>query len=313
MSRPARTSAVLVLTAALCLPTAALSPVSAASPNFPDTIALADGSRPEGIATGAGTTFYAGARSDGAIYLGDVRTGALTLLAQGREGGAARGLMLDRSSGLLWVAGDERDLADPTAPTTSTVIAYDSRTGEPVRRIVVPGARFLNDVQVTSDAVYVTDSRNAELVVITDSGFSLLPLTGDFVQPAGFGANGIRELPGGDLVIVSAGELYRVDPETGVADLIEVTGGDLTSGDGLELRGNTLYVVFGLSRDDVAVVRLRNGGRSGVVTGAIGDPDTLDRPTTAVLIAGSLYAVNGRFSTPPTSSTPYEVTRIALR
>jgi hypothetical protein len=52
----------------------------------------------------------------------------------------------------------------------------------------------------------------------------LLPLTGDYVQPAGFGANGIRELPTGDLVVVSGGVLYAVDPVTGVADAIEVRG-----------------------------------------------------------------------------------------
>ena len=186
-------------------------------------LSLRPGSQPEGIAKGPGTTYFAGARSDGAIYVGDVKDGTRNRLAKGREGGAARGMMLDRSTGLLWVAGDERDVDDATAPTTSTVRAYDSTTGALVREIVVPGQRFLNDVQVTPDAVYVTDSLAAELVVVTDDGFSLLPLTGDFVQPAGFGANGIRQLPGGDLVITSGGDLYRVARETGVADRIELS------------------------------------------------------------------------------------------
>ncbi len=113
-------------------------------------------------------------------------------------------------------------------------------------------------------------------------------------------------------MITSGGVLYRVDPDTGVADRLEVSGRQLTGGDGLELRGSTLYVVHGFGTDEVAVVQLRKGARSGVVTGSIGDPDALDRPTTAVLIAGSLYAVNGRFSTPPTPTTEYDVTRIAL-
>lgn len=313
MSRTSRNAAALTLAATLALAAPLAAPASAAPATFPDTVPLAEGSQPEGIAAGRGTTFYAGARSDGAIYVGDVRTGTRMLLAEGREGGAARGLMLDRSTGLLWVAGDERDVSDPTAPTTSTIRAYDSRTGELVREIVVPGTRFLNDVQVTRDAVYVTDSRNAELVVVTDGGFTLLPLTGDYVQPAGFGANGIRELPGGDLVITSGGALYRVDPDTGVADRIELSGRALSSGDGLERRGSTLYVVYGFSTDEIAVVKLRGGGTSGVVTGAVGDPDELDRPTTAVLLAGSLYAVNGRFSTPPTTTTTYDVSRVPLR
>ena len=50
----------------------------------------------------------------------------------------------------------------------------------------------------------------------------------------------------------------------------------------------------------------------GVVTGAVGNPDRLDRPTTAVLIAGDLFAVNGRFAVPPTPQTEYSVTRIFL-
>ncbi len=175
MTRSLRAAVVLTLTAALAVPAV---PASAASPRFPATIELAEGSQPEGIARGTGTTFYAGARADGAIYRGDVRTGRRVLLVEGREGAAARGLMLDRSTGVLWVAGNDG--------ATPTVTAYDSRTGEQVRRIVVPGERFLNDVQVTRDAVYVTDSRNAELVIVTDAGATLLPLTGDYVQPSGF-------------------------------------------------------------------------------------------------------------------------------
>ena len=311
MPRTTRSAAVLAVTASLALTAPLAGTAAAAGPTFPSTIALAPGSQPEGIAKGTGTTLYAGARSDGAVYELDARTGERTLLAEGREGGAARGLMLDRSTGLLWVAGDERTAG--TTATVSTVRAYDSETGELVREVVVPGQRFLNDVQVTRDAVYVTDSRSAELVVITDEGFTLLPLTGDYVQPTGFGANGIRELPGGDLVITSGGVLYRVDPDTGVADRIEISGRSLTSGDGLELRGSTLYVVYGFSTDEVAVVKLKNGGRTGAVTGAVGDPDALDRPTTAVFAAGSLYTVNGRFSTPPTPTTTYDVTRVPLR
>ncbi len=253
-------------------------------------------------------------------------------------------MQLDRRTGLLWVAGDERE---PDGSTTSTVKAYD-RDGALVERLVVPGTRFLNDVQVTGDAVYVTDSLSAELVVVHGGSFSLLPLTGDWVQPSGFGANGIRELPGGDLVITnsSTGGLFQVEPATGVAARITLRGPALSSGDGLELRGDTLYVVYGFGTDAIAVVHLegtdregtdrdddgrdddgRDRGRTatpadsrdddhdevvtGTVTGRLTDPD-LDRPTTAVQLAGALYAVNGRFSTPPTPTTAYSVVRVAL-
>lgn len=313
-----RTTAALSLTAALALVPAAASaaaaaPATATAHAFPGTIPLAAGSQPEGIARAGGTRFFAGSRLDGAVYIGDVRTGTRTQLVRGTAGTAARGLQLDRRTGLLWVAGDVRK-ADGT--TTSTVTAYDSRTGAQVQRFVVPGQRFLNDVQVTRNGVYVTDSLNAQLVVVRDGALRLRALTGDWVQPAagGFGANGIRELRGGDLVITNSatGGLFRVDPATGVADRIELRGPALSSGDGLELRGSTLYVVYGFGTEEIAVVHLEHGGRTGTVTGRLGDAD-LDRPTTAVLIAGALYAVNGRFSTPPTATTPYDVVRVALR
>jgi hypothetical protein len=43
---------------------------------------------------------------------------------------------------------------------------------------------------------------------------------------------------------------------TGVADVIEVRGRQLTAGDGLVLDGSTLYVVNGYGGDEVAVLRL---------------------------------------------------------
>ena len=61
----------------------------------------------------------------------------------------------------------------------------------------------------------------------------------------------VVSVPGGDLVVVSRGVLYVVDPTTGAADRIEVPGRQLTGGDGLELRGRTLYVVNGYGGDEV--------------------------------------------------------------
>ena len=38
----------------------------------------------------------------------------------------------------------------------------------------------------------------------------------------------------------------------------------------------------------------------------------LDVPTTIALARGSLWAVNARFTTPPTPTTPYWITRVDL-
>jgi hypothetical protein len=273
---------------------------------------------PEGIAGGPGTTFFAGSRpgpSGGAIYKGDLRTGEGTVIVA-PTGGASIGMQYDERTGLLWVAGG----------ATGTVTAYDA-DGRLVRQYTAPATanpagRFLNDVDVTRDGVFVTDSRNAELVVIRTQGkrladaVELLPLTGDWDQSAtGNNANGIRGLPGGDLLVVDQGTLLRVDPDTGVATLLPQTGGpDLTNGDGLELRGNTLYVVFGLGDDSVAVVDLQRGARSYAVTDVLRKPapveDDLQRPTTALFALGDLYVVNGKFGV---STTDQEVVRLDLR
>src|SRR5664279_1068714 len=47
---------------------------------FPQIISLPNGFQPEGISAGRGTSFYVGSLVDGAIYRGDVRTGAGSVL-----------------------------------------------------------------------------------------------------------------------------------------------------------------------------------------------------------------------------------------
>ena len=290
------------------------APAAAAPRSGVQQVDLVTGSKPEGIATGPAGTFFAGARSDGAIFSGDVRTGQLTQVVAGSAGSAAIGLVYDERSGLLFVAG-----GGPRAGTgTGTVTAYRGSTV--VYQRTVAGAGFLNDVVLTDDAAYFTDSFRASLVVVRLDGNglpigepTLLPLTGDYVQPAGFGANGIRELPSGDLLVVSGGVLYAVDPATGRADAVEVRGRQLTAGDGLVLDGSTLYVVNGYGGDEVAVLRLSADGNRAQAVGVIRS-SALDRPTTGALVDGSLYVVNGRFETiAATPDAPVYVTRLRTR
>src|SRR5262245_66112570 len=87
------------ITAALSLIAAALvGATPAASPNFPPRIDFPAGWRAEGIATGRGSTFYAGDTSNGAIYAGDYRTGAGSVLVPGVTGGSAFGVFADNRS-----------------------------------------------------------------------------------------------------------------------------------------------------------------------------------------------------------------------
>jgi streptogramin lyase len=292
-------------------------PATAAPPdNFPDRIELPNGFRPEGIESGLGTSFFVGSLADGAIWRGDLRTGSREELAPGATGRVSVGIAYEASRNRLWVAGGGLGFFG-----AGDVRVYDASSGDLLATFLPPGdVGFLNDVAITHDAVYVTDSFNAQLVRIplpadgslpsADSA-TLLQVTGDFVQaPDVPNLNGIVAKNGTLLVGDSnTGNLFRVDPDTGSADTVDLGGEVLPGPDGLELRGNTLYVVGG---GMVTVVRLGPRLASGVVLGEITDPG-LDVPTTATVAAGRLWVVNARFTTPPTPATDYWITQLPLR
>jgi hypothetical protein len=286
---------------------AALLAVPAAAAPFPATIPLPDGWQPEGITDGTGTTAYVGSLADGAIASVNVRTGDVAPLADGATGRVTVGLDYEDGAHRLWAAGG----------ATGEVRAYDARTGALLQTYTFT-AGFLNDVVVTADAVYVTDSGIQQLVVIPlpDDG-SLpspadaftLPLTGDIQYTSDFNANGIVA-SGGWLILVQSGTglLFRVDPATGEALTIDLGGQSVSAGDGLELVGSTLYVVRN-QVGEILRIRLADDLLSGTVVETI-SPAGVDFPTTAAFIAGRLWLVNARFNTPPTPDTPYWLTSI---
>ena len=276
-----------------------MAPASASA--GPDTIDLETGSLPEGITTGPGDTFFAGARKDGAVRQYSTGTGALlrTVVAP-VAGEVAVGLLYDAATKRLYVAGGG----------TGDITVYDAETGAVLFAANAGKGRFINDVTVTDTAAYFTDSTRGEILVLPFTTDGALPkenkvrklkLGGEYTQPEGFGLNGIRDLPDGDLLVVSGGLLYTVDPADGrTAQRVEQAGQALTGGDGLELVGGTLYVVNGYGGNEVVVLRLENGVTSTSVTTVLDQGDTpspLDRPTTGALVDGDLYVVNGRFGT----------------
>lgn len=280
-----------------------------------DQVGLPDGFRPEGIAS-AGRRFFSGSLADGRIWRGDLVTGRGAVLVPGVTGRALRGMQVDRRTGLLWVVGNDGP--------TGIVLAVDTRTGTVVRRIEVPGSVFLNDLVVTSRAVWVTDSRVDRLTAVpldrrgrpTSAPLRFVPLTGEWPTPEGLRANGIRALRDGSLVIdnSTAGGLYTVDPRSGVVTSIPVTGTPaVTGGDGLELVGNRLYVVRGSRGSDVTVLRLRLGrdGWRATVTGVLTDP-RLDVPSTATVALGRLWTVNARFGVASPATASYSAVGLPL-
>jgi hypothetical protein len=268
---------------------------------FPETIALPNNWQPEGIAIGQGTTFYVGSIPTGAIYRGDLRTGAGAPFIDGVAGRAAIGVDYDR--GRLFVAGGN----------TGKGFVYDARTKSLLRELQLAtggGATFVNDVVVTKRAAFFTDSSRAVLYRLNLSkngapatSAQSIPLTGDFQLVAGFNLNGIDATANGKTLVVvqtATGKLFRVDAATGAT---------LMNGDGLLLHGRTLYVVQN-QNNRIAVVTLENGLTSGAVTRTITDSD-FDVPTTIDRHGANLYAVNARFGTAPGPATTYSVVKVA--
>lgn len=292
----------LVAIATIAVSTAGASAVAAA---FPDRIDLPDGWQPEGIATGQGHELFVGSIPTGAVWRVNARTGEGEQLVQGGAGRAAIGLKAD-GRGRLFVAGGP----------TGKAFVYDTRSGAELAALgLAPegAATFVNDVVLTRDAAYFTDSQRPVLYVVdTDlSGARELPLVG-FVMAPGFNLNGIVASPDGRTLIAvqsATGKLWRIDAATGSARPVDLGGAELVNGDGLLLHGRTLYVVQ--NRDNViSVVRLDRGLASGEVVDSITDED-FAVPTTIARFGGSLYAVNARFGTPPTPQTDYWITRVA--
>jgi sugar lactone lactonase YvrE len=283
--------------------------VTMAPPGQLDVIALPDGFQPEGISIGPGGTGYVGSLADGDVFVFDVRTGEEITTLEG-PGTPSVGLKVD-NRGRLFIAGG----------TDGSARVVDAESGELLETydfIEAPTPTFVNDVVVTNDAAWFTDSQQAQLYKVPlgpggalPGDFEVVPLTGDWEQVTGFNANGIAETPDHQalLVIQSAtGLLFRVDPETGVATTVDLDGRTLPNGDGLLVIGRTLYVVQNVL-NTVAVVDLSADGTSGTLVGELMDSD-FRVPTTIARFGDSLFLPNARFGTPPTPDTEYSVVRI---
>jgi streptogramin lyase len=265
--------------------------------------------QPEGIAIGPRGTAYLGSLADGDIYAADLRTGDGAVISQG-TGTPSIGLKIDQF-GRLFVSGGP----------SGTARVIDSATGDILATYqLTAGPAFINDVVLTRDGAWFTNSQSGELYLlpIGPSGelpdpddIVTLPLTGEWVQQPGFNANGIAETTDKKALLViqtSTATLFRVDPDSGEATIVDLGGASLPFGDGLLVVGNTLYVVQN-RLDQVAVIRLDAGGRTGSLVETL-TSENFDVPTTVAAYGSSLFLPNARFGTPPSPTTEYDVVRI---
>ncbi len=136
---------------------------------------------------------------DGAILRGDLLTGETSILVAGQAGMVTVGLSFDDRSGYLFAAGGPTGMAR----------VFDGDTGELLATypLASPGI-FINDVIVTREAAYFTNSNQALYYRVPlgpggslpdPSDVQTLTLSGEWVQVAGFNANGIEATPDGEL------------------------------------------------------------------------------------------------------------------
>jgi hypothetical protein len=276
---------------------ALLVPAAPAGSGAQSSIPLPDEFRPEGIASGEGDSFYVGSIPLGAVYRGSYRTGEGEVLVPPHPGRNHIGLKVDTKFDRLFVSGGE----------SKAIYVYDSKTGADVASFPLPDAGFVNDVVLTRNAAYFTDSLVPQLyrVGIRRNGELTPPqritYNGELEFTMGFNANGIETLSNGRRLVVvkgNTGQLFRVNGRTGFTREIDLDE-PVPNGDGLLRRGHTLYVVQN-RLNKIAVVKLDDRERSGEVRRFLRDP-RLDVPTTIAPFKDFIYAVNARFDLPDDS------------
>ncbi|MFF5082458.1 SMP-30/gluconolactonase/LRE family protein [Actinoplanes sp. NPDC000266] len=287
----------------------AASPAAAHSPaRGPSVLALPDGFQPEGIAIGDKPYAYFGSRVDGDIYRVSLRTGKGSVLSQG-PGTQSLGMKIDKY-GRLFVAGGNGGNAR----------VIDTRSGAVLKSYTLQTVpSFINDVVLTGGAAWYTDSTNPVLFKLPLGRHGKLPaapvavpLTGDIAYTTGNNANGIAPSPDGKALIVvqsNTGKLFRVTYD-GKATLIDLGAENVVNGDGLWLRGRTLYVVQN-RLNVITKIELNRSGTAGTVVSRTGNPN-FDVPTTIAEYGKRFYLPNARFTTPATPETTYTAVRVPI-
>jgi len=154
---------------------------------FPQVISLPNGFQPEGISAGRGTSFYVGSLVDGAIYRGDVRTGAGSVLIPGQPGRVAAGTKVDKRN-RLFVAGASSGAGHvyqdgfnangiEASPDGRTLLVIQSNTGKlfavsaktgVTNEVDLHGATLTNGDGLLrrGNTLYVVRNQNNEIAVV---------------------------------------------------------------------------------------------------------------------------------------------------
>jgi sugar lactone lactonase YvrE len=244
---------------------------------------------------------------NGDIYRGDICGGkAKRFIDAPDDGRMAVGMKADVRNELLFVAGG----------ATGKAYVYDTDTRKPVKEYrLAPG--FINDVTLTEDGAWFTNSAAAELylVKVGKNGkpadrVRTLKLKGPAAElPGDFNLNGIASAKDGRVLIVAHSAnaaLYTVDPDTGKSE--EISGKDLPNIDGILVKDRTLWAVQNMS-NQISRLKLSDDLESFRVEDVI-TSKLFDIPTTVARFDDTLAAVNAKFGK---QASRYEVVLVPAR
>ena len=313
---------------ALALPAAS---VGAADKPFPTRVYTLDGSSSEGFAIGKGPTAY-NSSPDGSIYKVDLQSGQGEVLVEVQDPFDCfkLGMRIDDRTNYLFVAGC----------VYGNAFVYDADTGALIMEYQLnTSGEFgvVNDLTITKDAVYFTDSFRPVLyrlplskdgeIPLNAGAATEIPLPEEFINSDPFccTGNGIVSAPNGKTLIVghsNLARLYRVDTASGDVEEIAIDGPLTGFLDGIAMQGDMLYIMTPydfpgppVSIDRIQVVELDKGHLSGTLVETITDPANLDGVASGAIFGGSLYVNNARYAVefPPLPDTPFWVTKLKIR
>ncbi|QIS16211.1 SMP-30/gluconolactonase/LRE family protein [Nocardia arthritidis] len=254
---------------------------------------------------------------NGDTYVSSYTTGAVfraasgaataeTFLAPGADGrNTANGVKVD-PAGRLWVI-----------DSTAGVSVYDTVTHARLARFTVAATNpfFVNDLAFTADGTaYLTDSKRPVVYRVTPGQFAeatanggcgeLIPAMdlGAVVPPHGpdaFTLNGIAVDPTGRYLLtvdMTGGGLFRASLNPGDPNPVRkvtLNGGDMKAADGIELRGETLWVAHN-STNSISRWRLSDDGATATQEQRFTD-QSLRVPTGLVHVGDRLLVTASQF------------------
>ncbi|ESQ39383.1 hypothetical protein EUTSA_v10001544mg [Eutrema salsugineum] len=189
-------------------------------------------------------------------------------------GNASLGIAIDRDRNRLLVA-----VADLLGNRYSALAAYEMSTWRRIFLAELSGhskeKSFADDVAVDAQGnAYVTDAKGSKIWKVDVNGKLVSTIESPLFTPPGWynnlvALNGIVYHPDGFLIAIHtfSGFLYKIDLTNGdnKVTVIEVTGGTLRFGDGLELLSPTKIVVAG--NPSAKLVKSSDGWRTASVIG----------------------------------------------